>query len=346
MRSITARHRAAWRTTAPALLLALLAACSPGTEASTADAAAGSEPTADGAGGEATDAGSDVVTLRVAQSTPAEWVQPVLAQEEGHFDEAGLEVEMTEFPSGRDALQALSGGAVEIAMVTPSNVAPSVMGGEDLVVFGEVARWGDWRLVARADRGIAAPEDLAGATIGVPTGTSADQSLATLLEQQGLTAEDVELVNVAPPDMVPALENGTVDAVNIWQPNLSVLEDAVPGHVSIPFEMPSSFLFATTREYAEENPEALLRFLEANQAADALLNDERERALDLMVEPSRIDRPILEAVWEDFTFQTAEPDEQIIDQLAKAAEFVIGNGSQPGPAPDFTEHVVSVGLDD
>lgn len=338
MRSMTTRHRAAWPTTASALLLALLAACSPGTEASTADAAAGSEPSTAEAGGEET-------TLRVAQSTPAEWVQPVLAQEEGSFDEAGLAVEMTEFPSGRDALQALSGGAVEIAMVTPSNVAPSVMGGEDLVVFGAVARWGDWRLVARADRGIAGPEDLAGATIGVPTGTSADQSLATLLEQQGLSAEDVELVNVAPPDMVPALENGTVDAVNIWQPNLSVLENAVPEHVSIPFEMPSSFLFATTREYAEENPEALLRFLEANRAVDTLINDERDRALDLMVEPSRIERPILEAVWEDFTFETAEPDEEIVDQLARAAEFVIDNGSQPGPVPDFTEHVVSVGLD-
>lgn len=290
-------------------------------------------------------AGDEVQLVRVAQSTPAEWVQPVLAQEEGYFGEEGLEVEMTEFPSGRDALQALSGGAVEVAMVTPSNVAPSVMSGEELVVFGVVSRWGDWRLVARDDRGITGAEDLIGKTIGVPTGTSADQSLGVLLESSGLTRGDVEIVNVAPPDITPALENGSVDAVNIWQPNLSVLEDAVPEHVSIPFEMPSSFLFATTRDFAEEQPDVLRRFMAANRTADTLLNDERERALEIMAEPARIEGPLLDTIWQDFTFETTEPDADILAQLDSAAEFVIDNGSQPGPAPDFRDHVVNVGLD-
>lgn len=322
----TARRRGP-RIVAAALLATTLAACS-SDPADTSEEAAGGETS----------------LLRVAQSTPAEWVQPVLAAEEGTFGEHDLEVEMTEFPSGRDALQALTGGAVEIAMVTPSNVAPAVMGGQDIVVFGVASRWGSWRLVARDDRGIAEPSDLRGKTIGVPTGTSADQSLDVLLTENGLSREDVEVVNVAAPDVIPALESGSVDAINIWQPNLSVLEEAVPDSVSLPFDMPSSFLFATSREFAEENEDLLLAFMEANQANDSLINDDRERALDIMVAPSRIDREILSTIWEDFDFETSEPDSEIISQLDEAAQFAIDNGSQPGPAPDFDAQVMSVGL--
>jgi NitT/TauT family transport system substrate-binding protein len=297
---------------------------------------------AGGAGPAATDPGGNSV-LRVAQSTPAEWVQPVLAAQTGAFDRANLTVNMNEFASGRDALQALSGGAVDIAMATPSNVAPAVMGGEDLVVFGVVARWGSWRLVARGDRGVTNPASLVGKKIGVPTGTSADQSFGLLLKSNGISRDQVTIVNVAPPDMIPVLSNGSVDAVSIWQPNLSVLEAAVPGTVSIPYDMPSSFLFVTTREFADSNAEVLRRFLDANSAVDGMLTGDQGQALDLMTGPARIERPLLATVWKDFDFRTTGPDAQTLGELADAAQFVIDNGSQPGPAPDFSGHVRQVG---
>jgi NitT/TauT family transport system substrate-binding protein len=297
---------------------------------------------AGGAGPAATDSGGNAV-LRVAQSTPAEWVQPVLAAQTGAFDRANLSVQMNEFASGRDALQALSGGAVDIAMATPSNVAPAVMGGEDLVVFGVVARWSSWRLVARDDRGITNAGSLVGKTIGVPTGTSADQSLGVLLAANGISRDQVTIVNVSPPDMNPVLSNGSVDAVSIWQPNLSVLEAAIPATVSIPYDMPSSFLFVTTREFADSNADVLRRFLDANSAVDGMLTGDQGQALDLMTGPARIERPLLATIWKDFDFRTAGPDAETLSELADAAQFVIDTGAQPGPAPDFTEHVRQVG---
>src|SRR3982074_722527 len=108
---------------------------------------------AGGAGPAAPDSGGNAV-LRGPPSTPDARAQPVLRAQTGAFDRAHLSVKMNEFSSGRDALQALSGRAVDIAMATASNVAPAVMGGEDLVVFGVVAHWSSWRLVARGDRGI------------------------------------------------------------------------------------------------------------------------------------------------------------------------------------------------
>lgn len=295
----------------------------------------------DSAGPTGTDAQGRSV-LKVAQTTPAEWVQPVLAQETGEYERADLTVEMTEFSSGRDALQALSGGAADIAMATPSNVAGAVLGGQDLVVFGVVARWQDWRLIARPGSGITEPKDLVGRKIGVPTGTSADQSLGVLLKTHDISRDEVEIVNVAPPDMNPALTSSSVDAVNIWQPNLSVLEDQIPGTTALPYTMPSSFLFVTTRPFVESNREVLLRFLDANEATDPMLEGDRNRALDLMTGPSRIDRAILETVWQDFEFRTTGPDAGTLSELESSAQFVIDSGAQPGPAPDFGDHVAEV----
>jgi NitT/TauT family transport system substrate-binding protein len=322
-RTTAAARRSLWVPVSVALALAL-GAC------------------AGGAGPAAKDSGGNAV-LRVAQSTPAEWVQPVLAAQTGAFDRAHLTVKMNEFSSGRDALQALSGGAVDIAMATPSNVAPAVMSGEDLVVFGVVARWSSWRLVARGDRGITNPGSLVGKKIGVPTGTSADKSLGVLLASNGISRNQVTIVNVAPPDMNPALSNGSVDAVNIWQPNLSVLEADIPATVSIPYQMPNSFLLVTTRGFADSNAAVLRRFLDANSAVDGMLTGDKGQALDLMTGPARIKRPLLATIWKDFDFRTTGPSADIVGELADAARFVIDNKSQPGPAPDFTKHVRQVG---
>ena len=114
-----------------------------------------------------------------------------------------------------------------------------------------------------------------------------------LLASSGISRDQVTIVNVSPPDMNPVLSNGSVDAVSIWQPNLSVLEAAIPATVSIPYEMPSSFLFVTTRDFADSNADVLGRFLDANSAVDGMLTGDQAQALDLMTGPARIERPLL-----------------------------------------------------
>lgn len=285
--------------------------------------------------------------VRLAQSTPAQWAQPVLAAANGSYDAAGVAVRATEFSSGRDALQALAGGAADIATATPSNVAPAVINGAPLVVFGVLATVNDWRLLAGPGSGIQDPEDLVGKSVGVPLGTSADQSLDVLLGDAGLDRDDVRVVNVSPPDLVPALKSRSVDAISIWQPNLTAVESAVAGTTSLSYEMPNSFLLVTTRAYYEQHPEILKRFLSANRAVDGLLAEgSQDVALDVMAPRVRLDREVLRAAWTDFVFRTAEPDTAVLDQLEAAADFYRGTSgsSQAGPQ-DFRSLLVTVGLD-
>lgn len=67
-------------------------------------------------------------------------------------------------------------------------------------------------LMSLADSNVQGPDDLAGATIGVPGLPFDDAILATIRESQGLTEDDVRSVNVGY-DLVPALLTRKVDAV-------------------------------------------------------------------------------------------------------------------------------------
>jgi putative hydroxymethylpyrimidine transport system substrate-binding protein len=66
--------------------------------------------------------------------------------------------------------------------------------------------------MALKEKGIARPADLAGKTVGYPGIPSQEAYLATMLETDGLTLADVNLVNVEF-NLVPAVISGQADAV-------------------------------------------------------------------------------------------------------------------------------------
>ena len=66
--------------------------------------------------------------------------------------------------------------------------------------------------MALKSSGIAEPRDLKGKKIGWPGTPDNEPLLGTMLKSQGLTLDDVELVNVGF-DLVPALIGGRVDAI-------------------------------------------------------------------------------------------------------------------------------------
>ena len=66
-------------------------------------------------------------------------------------------------------------------------------------------------IMVLADSGITRPRDLVGKTVGYPGIPSQEAFLATMLEDDGATMDDVDLVNIDF-NLVPGLISGQVDA--------------------------------------------------------------------------------------------------------------------------------------
>lgn len=117
-------------------------------------------------------------------------------------------------------------------------------------------------MMVRKDADIHSIADLRGRTVAVPNRFSNQYVLLyRALRQQGLGMEDVELVELPPPDMPAALQTGTVDAVTSGEPFMARTEmdgfgrvlyltkDVWPGFISC--------VLAVREELIRDDPQAV-----------------------------------------------------------------------------------------
>ena len=283
-------------------------------------------------------AASQPMTLRLAQSTPMLWPQTRIANAAGLWEKHGLTVNQTLFATGRDAMQALLGGQADVAEVAPTPLVLAAFADQPVRAFAVVARWSQWRVLGRTDRGITNPGQLNGKKIGISVGTSSDLAFSYFLETNGLSKSSVEIVNVSPPDMIPALDSGSVDAINIWQPFTYEAELRLGSRVKgMPYSFTNNYLLLTTNDVAAKNPELLKRTLAVMKDADAILSGNRDKAVEWTAKAAGMKPDTLKAVWSEMEFGTTAPDARVLEEMQQFATFAVKNKmvKQGSKTPDL-----------
>jgi sulfonate transport system substrate-binding protein len=263
---------------AVAPLVALLAACGGG--ATIDDDATGGGQTA------------QRVTADAGYVSAVDQIGLPIALEIGAFEEQGLDVRLAQpFPTGVDSLNALQAGEVDFVQVgTPAIGA--AQRGLDLVLLGNYSGSASRRaiddtmaVVARPGSGISGADltTLRGKRIGVSVGSINHLYLIGLLQDLQIPVSDVELVNTAPPDMPVALQTSGIDAAIVWDPwpitireQVEGAEEVVRGGGHIPYV---GYIVAM-REFVEQNPDVVERFLTARAAADKWMRDNPDEAAE------------------------------------------------------------------
>lgn len=259
-------------------LVVLLAACGGG---STVD------DDASGGGGTA-----QLVTVDAGYVSAVDQLGLPIALEIGAFEEQGLDVRLSQpFPTGVDSLNALQAGEVDFIQVgTPAIGA--AQRGLDLVLLGNYSGSASRRavddtmaVVARPDSGISGGDltTLRGKRIGVSVGSINHLYLIGLLQELQIPVSDVEVVNTAPPDMPVALQTGGIDAAIVWDPWPITIQQQVQGSEEIVRGggyIPYVGYIVAMREFVEQKPDVVERFLAARAAADRWMRDNPDDAAD------------------------------------------------------------------
>ncbi|WP_214401156.1 ABC transporter substrate-binding protein [Pseudonocardia lacus] len=204
------------------------------------------------------------------------------AQNAGYFTEEGLTVELVPFPSGLAATTPLLNGELDMAY----NNWPTVLGttaqgvGEFKIVYpGAAAGVNNFVMLVRPDSPVKTPQDLVGKKIAINTLKSVNEILVrSALQTNGVDANQVQLVDMAFPDMLPALQNNQVDAAVMVEPFITGASKAM-GAVNLldvasgpTADIPHSG-GVTTAKFAEENPNTLAAVQRALTKAIADLSD-------------------------------------------------------------------------
>jgi NitT/TauT family transport system substrate-binding protein len=151
-----------------------------------------------------------------------------VAHAQGYFEDAGLEVDIADFPGGSKSLQAVVGGSAQVAAGAFEHVLNMQAKGQDLRAVVLLARYPGMVLAlptARAAQWRGA-SDLAGLKVGVTApGSSTHLFLNHLLGQAGLGADAVSVIGIgAGASAIAALRRGEIDAMVHLDPVIHRLE--------------------------------------------------------------------------------------------------------------------------
>ncbi len=264
-------------------------------------------------------------SVRVAYVPIMKFATMYVAAERGLFDKYGLDVDINRVASGTEAIAFLSEGQIDvggIAIVT--SLWNGWNQGLDIRVFApgglEPFENSPTRLMLRSDLSesgaVTSIEDLRGRNVAVAggPGSGGEYLAAKALEMGGLTIRDVNLINVANPDMPAAFEGQAIDAGILGSPYAQQVEDAgfavalatdlTPGLMTVAFvgsgqflnerpEVAERFALALMEAarlmqgddfLAQENIDSYLRYVNATEEAvrgDALLVFDPEQVIPL-----------------------------------------------------------------
>jgi NitT/TauT family transport system substrate-binding protein len=146
----------------------------------------------------------------------------------GYFRDQGLDVEISDFPGGARALQALIGGSADVVTGSYDHTIQMQAKNQQIVAVVQLGRFPGYVLAVLAGKaqGYRSPADLKGMKIGVTAPGSGTQFMAQhVMVKHGVRRDDASFVGIgASASAVAAVQRGEIDALVNVDPVISLLE--------------------------------------------------------------------------------------------------------------------------
>jgi ABC-type nitrate/sulfonate/bicarbonate transport system substrate-binding protein len=264
--------------------------------------------------------------VSIAWTPSADIPQIAQAIDKKLWAEQGLEVRVVTFPTGREALEALIGGQVDFASMAELPAVTAALRQQKFAVLARLSKYRANRIIANGID-LKSTRDLAGRKIALTVGTNSHFALDWELDAAGVKAE---VVNVAPPDIVPALSRGDVEAAvmfpSFFDQAKRVLgekyrELITPGYVT-------NMLLAGTADVIEKRPEQMKKLMAGLLKADALVAQDPAGTQDTIarVVGKVINADAVRAAWPDYEYKVAL-DKDLLTLMVREGQWIVKRGS-------------------
>ena len=273
------------------------------------------------------DSTGEIETLRMALLPVLDVLPFHVAEQNGYFEQAGVQVELVPVKSAQENATLMQTGQIEGTLTDLLFPVLFNQNGE-VVKTVRTARkaYPDshvFSILAAPGRDIQSPADLAGVEIGISQNTVIEYLTDRMLENAGLSQDQITTQEVsAIPVRFELLLNDQIPAATLPEPLTSGAIAAgavlIVDDTSIPELSQSILVFST--EALQEKPEAVRRFLMAWEIAVGELNNNPEAYRALLIEKGRVPEAIQD------TFQMPPFPEASVptaEQLADVIEWAI-----------------------
>ncbi|MEY8390991.1 aliphatic sulfonate ABC transporter substrate-binding protein [Lachnospiraceae bacterium] len=293
----------------------------------------GSSPEAKEAGSSNVKDGSSVVNIAIQPS--AAFIPLYIARENGWIEEAlkdqNVEVNWNEFESGPPMNESLASGSSDIGVMGDVPTVSSIAAGQENEIIAMAADGAkSYAMLVSADSEISSVRDLKGKKIGTTVGSTGHNLTDKLLAKNNLDINaDIELVNIATGDAATVLSTGAVDAVAIWEPNVTRL--VADGTAKIIGEGPDCGLLGVNpiiarAEYAQNHPEVIRVIIEQYARGVAALDNLDENIQKKVADALSLDPELLDDVAAKYEY-TVKISDADIENLQDTISFLVKIGN-------------------
>ncbi|WP_019914222.1 aliphatic sulfonate ABC transporter substrate-binding protein [Paenibacillus sp. HW567] len=287
-----------------AMILIMLSACgnsssnagqaknNAATEATATTAQASAEPSA------SQDNGSDAEKYKdVVVNIDASQMGPLLiAKEKGYFEEEfgkfGAKVEYQTLQSSSQFLEAIASDRLDFVRI---GYIGTITGQAAKVGFTSISEGSDGGgdgIIVPKGSSIQSIADLKGKKIGVTKGSSSWGLLLRALQSAGLSASDVQQINLQPDEAQPAFQSGQIDAWVIWEPFRSSQINTQGAKLIAEGKGIGAFNPAyniVRTKFAKQYPELVVAYLKAYERALEWQNSNLDEAITLLAGLKNLD---------------------------------------------------------
>lgn len=281
-------HPVRRRIVALSILGALsLAACGDGDEADEALPAA--EPAESSEAAEPEGAEGELSSLTIGYSAWPGWFPLAVAEEQGIFEAAGLDVELEYFVDYTTSLDALVAGQVDVNAQTLNDTIFAVSAGaEQKVVVVNDNSTGNDQVIC--DESVSSVADLEGRTIAAEAGVVDHFLLLQGLAEEGLTEADIDFKGIKTDAAAASFASGQFDCVAVFAPfTLQALErpdsKVLFSSADFPGVIPDHLV--ATADAAEDDV-AMAKLVEAWYATLDFIEDNPDQATEIMAEKAGV----------------------------------------------------------
>ena len=260
-----------------------------------------------------------------------------LAQEQGFFKRAGVDVKVELVSSGVAAGAGVLDGKFDLATMSEYAFAARSFSNPDLRVVGTVAAISNVRLVGRRSAGITTAKDLSGKTIGLRRGSIAQFFLGRLLDLNGVLADSIQVADAKPPELPELLIQKKADAIVSWEPYAQQAEDAVGKDavaLTVQGGQPYYFVLATKKDFVERRAGDMERVIRALVQAADFSGASRESSIRILSKRLGISTATMERLWSDHVMDVSL-SQDMLSLMEDEAIWRVETGLSKGAVPNF-----------
>lgn len=270
--------------------------------------------------------GDDEGKVRLATGVDASYAAVFVAEDQGFFEDEGVDVEVSTLEGGPAMAQAVIAGQADMGTQSDATTVSQMASGPRLTALMDFQHsdtyikvvWGPKVTDAKQIKKIATLPGL--------------MTFATVryLEEQGIDPDTVELVTATPPDVPVMLKNGDADATVIYEPWAQRTIDEAGGKAVAnigDFGVRYAQWLIADSDWLKENEESAAKVAAAFDKANAFMRDNPEETQKIVEKAIKIPAADTAAIMDELVLETRDLDEEMLANVTETAQFFVDTGA-------------------